>query len=491
MSKIALVGIWNHYNYGSALTNFASYHVFKDRTSSVLMVSQPLSSIQKPDISHIYKEIPYEKAEIAPFYADKVEMRQLNEMADIFCVTSDQLLSGHSYYSFDGFMLLDYIDNNIPKASYAASFGYDRFLGFDFGDPDNKSTLPSSELKYHFKKSLNKFSLFSVREKSGVALAKEYFDVNAEFVLDPVFLCKKEYYHELAQRGTPLGSHGIFAYILNEYDERENIIREISKEKNFSYAIVHDYGDGIETNFEGLPKIEDFIASYIASDFIVTDSFHGVCLSIIFRKQFICINNSNRGAERFESILGITGLKHRMVQGYSDFIEKKDEILSEFIDFDLVEDRLSGLKKESLDFIEKIVNLHPNDAVQIEQLGNDTVMSELVTAEEYIDDLENQRVEAQSYIDDLHKQRGEAQNYIDDLHQQRKEAQDYIDNLHKQREETQIYIDELHQQIIEKDKAYELLNSDYLSIRKSSIRYSVRMIINWFKKIFRGENEQG
>ncbi|MBD5526615.1 MAG: polysaccharide pyruvyl transferase family protein [Lachnospiraceae bacterium] len=49
--------------------------------------------------------------------------------------------------------------------------------------------------------------------------------------------------------------------------------------------------------------IEERLFSLIHSDFVVTDSFHGVCFSIIFHIPFLAILNKNRGASRFYTLL--------------------------------------------------------------------------------------------------------------------------------------------------------------------------------------------
>ena len=53
---------------------------------------------------------------------------------------------------------------------------------------------------------------------------------------------------------------------------------------------------------------------------MITDSFHGTCMAILFQKPFIAIGNPGRGSSRFESLLGDLGLLGR-------YVEKADEIL--------------------------------------------------------------------------------------------------------------------------------------------------------------------
>jgi len=52
--------------------------------------------------------------------------------------------------------------------------------------------------------------------------------------------------------------------------------------------------------------------------FVLTDSYHGVCFSMIFEKEFLCIINYKRGATRFESLFRLSGLASRGVSSVEE-----------------------------------------------------------------------------------------------------------------------------------------------------------------------------
>ena len=75
---------------------------------------------------------------------------------------------------------------------------------------------------------MKNFDYISVREQSGVQVCKKYFDVKAQWVLDPVFLCNKENYRKLAEQAN--GDHAekyIGGYILDIDDKKLNIIQNL------------------------------------------------------------------------------------------------------------------------------------------------------------------------------------------------------------------------------------------------------------------------
>ena len=99
-------------------------------------------------------------------------------------------------------------------------------------------------------------------------------------------------------------------------------------------------------------SLEDWIKFIIDSDYVVTDSFHGVCLCVIFKKQFVAICNEYRGAERFNSILNEVGLSEHLVNTNNFDYEKIYALLHNGIDYNLVDEKLEKLRKNSFYWLE-------------------------------------------------------------------------------------------------------------------------------------------
>ena len=57
-----------------------------------------------------------------------------------------------------------------------------------------------------------------------------------------------------------------------------------------------------------------FLSGLLSSSLVVTDSYHGVCFSLIFNKKYLCVQNKLRGLERFNAIIELFNLnpKHFM-----------------------------------------------------------------------------------------------------------------------------------------------------------------------------------
>ena len=85
------------------------------------------------------------------------------------------------------------------------------------------------------------------------------------------------------------------------------------------------------------------------SSFMITDSFHGVAFSIIYKKQFCAILNHNGRDSRMVSLLSLLNLKDRMFNNVEEMM-KTDSWLAP-IDYAKVEKDLYKLRKQSIDYL--------------------------------------------------------------------------------------------------------------------------------------------
>lgn len=243
---------------------------------------------------------------------------------------------------------LDFIskDKRIKRIAYASSFGVD---DWEYSREETKKCA----------KLAKDFGAISVREQSGVDLCKEYLGVNSELVLDPTLLLEKEDYLALiGDRYKADKSEGVFTYFLDKTEDKKKAAEYIANElgsRVYSCQAKHSLGDLKSNKLEDykMPAIQDWLASFANAEFILTDSFHGTVLSIIFEKPFITIVNKERGASRFESFLSLLGLSHRMIDNLSDFDES---LLVNDIDYNSIKHKIEDLREVSIGFLKTNLN---------------------------------------------------------------------------------------------------------------------------------------
>ena len=198
---------------------------------------------------------------------------------------------------------------DIKRISYAASFGTEEW---EYNDEQTK----------HCRELIKLFDYVSVREKSGVALCKDYLQHNAKVVLDPTFLLKKNDYLKLLNKNINIKGRYLMTYILDENEINSKIINIIVEKLclNIYQANVPgiDSKDDVKKRTVQ-PPLENWLAGFANSEFVVTDSFHACVFSIIFNKPFVVIPNIARGSSRFDTLLETFNQKFRLINSIEKF----------------------------------------------------------------------------------------------------------------------------------------------------------------------------
>ena len=317
-ASIAIVGPWMNRNCGGALTYYALYETLVTLGNAPIMLSQPEGLEWSPDASACrFIKNPYPSYAIAPVQKDYSALRRFSENIETFIVGSDQLFTEVMFDLLDGYADLEWVSSSKKKIAYAASFAGDHFSGRD-------------EQKRRLAYFLGQFDSFSVREKSGVSIAKQVLGLDATWVVDPVFLCPKAKWEAMADRGVERVPQvpGVFGYILDPDKKKELLMKTAAEQLNCGCIAATDPSNEPDTvkqmwQIKTLDSLanEEFLAQIRSCKFVLTDSFHGVCFSIIFGKPFGVILNKERGEARFDSLLQLLGLEWRVVSTWDDFLD--------------------------------------------------------------------------------------------------------------------------------------------------------------------------
>lgn len=334
---IGIVGNWSYPNYGSELTYYALYRTIKEMGYSVLMIEWAEDSIWKPyGVASLFENQPYDWTEIAEPIKNHSEFYALNERCGMFVQGSDQLLSPYLYEVFGQNVMLDWVDFDKKKIAYAMSFGHEK-TEYKL---DDQRTISFG---------LSLFDAVSVREDSAVDLMRQLFGVESEQVMDPVFLQDAEFYRKIATDDSGV-DNSLFAYVLDPTESTVNIIKQFANKNGLELGIVSDAARNVHGIEAGIIKsgisVEEWLAGIINSRFVITDSFHGMCIAIICRKNFVAVSNKNRGEERFRSILKKLALENRMIVNISQL--NKRDYYSEFINYEEVHSIILKEKERSL-----------------------------------------------------------------------------------------------------------------------------------------------
>lgn len=226
---------------------------------------------------------------------------------DAAIVGSDQTwrpLYSPDIYNF----FLDFIpDGKVKKIAYATSFGVDTW---DFSETQTRKCALLAK----------SFSFVGVREASGVHLCLTHLGIDAHHVLDPTLLLRSEDYDRLldTEINADQSGRGLYTYLLDATTSKREFVEKSARTlglrvcSNQAPNSIHHWNGGPLKNYI-MPKVTDWLSGFKNSEFIITDSFHGMVFAIIFRKPFVVISNAERGSARFLSLLNQLGATKHLV----------------------------------------------------------------------------------------------------------------------------------------------------------------------------------
>lgn len=333
--NIGIINYWWTKNYGANLTNFALSNLLAVMDYSAINLDNFLNSVYKTSLMNtLFKNFWVKHINKTKFLNDIYS--KVNQICNVYISGSDQVFRPiYTQEKLEQY-LLDFVRPTSKKIAFSASFGVDKSAFLEENSP---------EVIEHMKTSLKSFDFISVREKSGVEICKDVLGVEAEWIIDPVFILEKSKFDELIKNA----SGKILKQVQN--DTIVSYVLDTNKEYKKAYKYLSEkYGGEVVETANSNISVESWLKSIRDCKLFVTDSFHGMCLAIIFNKPFICLANKSRGATRFESILEMLGIGNKCINSV-DEIYTKDCVFK--IDYAKVNKRIEEERQKGLAFLQK------------------------------------------------------------------------------------------------------------------------------------------
>lgn len=346
---VGIIGWWFASNYGSSLTYFALARILENTGRRPIFIHVPKLD-GTPWDKDIQQTVSFigKRFRIAN-YRDMAHINEVNGFCDSFMLGSDQMwtplatnLVGYTFF-------LDFVALDKKKIAFSTSFGQDKF------EADEKICQTAGDY-------LKRFDAISVREYTGVDICKNKFGVDAEQIIDPVFLLSAKDYDELAESvSVDVPKKYLLSYILDPTPEKERAVEDIAKKEGLEILSVFNMRD-YEKNAEKWsigrklprPTTEEFLCYVKNCSYLVTDSHHGACMGIIYERPYVAITNASRGVTRFETVAKAFGLESRVLYDPRDALTNEE--IHKPIDYVSVLEKIEAEKKRASKWLENAFN---------------------------------------------------------------------------------------------------------------------------------------
>lgn len=272
-------------------------------------IIQPLSCLKNGMFVTWGRKKSFDKFETVYYHLTTLKYKSIDELrknppkADIYIAGSDQIWNIRYENGKDPAYYLDFGDASIKRISYAASFATDNI------EPGYESFV---------KKNLEKFNLISVREKTGLRILEKLGFIDAEQVLDPVFLLSTDTWMKLATKAKEYNltfESYVLVYDFSGNDARlVDFVRKYAEEFRLKIVSINDsskrnYAD-LNINDAGPLEFLNLIKN---AKCVVGNSFHATAFSIIFDKEFYTFSlKGHQNSSRMKDLLDELDIKDRL-----------------------------------------------------------------------------------------------------------------------------------------------------------------------------------
>lgn len=317
MARINLLTIHWGKCYGAVMQTYATCKLLEDAGHEVSVIN-----LIHPSVKESYKRIRrwvdlyrelqfylFKKKFFSPLTTKSYSVRYDKlPQADYYVVGSDQVWNRDITKPFYLDYFLQFVPDTVKRVSLSSSFG-------------KQSWSEENEITDKVAQELNKFSAISVREDSGVEILHETFGILATQLPDPTIGYGK-FEQLLPDRRK---KHQLFTFLFRNTTETRAIVESCATEL---HVPVHK-NNRFNIYIKNGPV--DWLSNIANSEFIITDSFHGLALSLIFNKQFLVLCADEKKFTRLESLLRLVGLEDRYVKSLNDFETRKKELLRSIV----------------------------------------------------------------------------------------------------------------------------------------------------------------
>lgn len=293
-----------------------------------------LRSGRTEELAVSFAEFHKSKMKLTRIYESMEDLRNDPPLVDAYITGSDQVWNLATKNEFIPARFLDFGPEEIKRISYAASI---EVLNY------------SNEDKTMVRRCLSKFNGVSLREQSACEYIESITDRKPYHVVDPVLLLTKDDWRNMSKKPRVDGP-----YILTYQVLRNNRMQEVVdrlKQKT-GYPVVQVCNTQVKwikadkTFYDVSP--EEFIGLYENAAVVVSASFHGTALGLVFGKPTYGLVRNEYGS-RIKEILEMFGLDDYCIGPDSNIPEP-------YIDQSKLDERIERERINSIDFLSRYLS---------------------------------------------------------------------------------------------------------------------------------------
>lgn len=275
-------------------------------------------------------------------FTDFKELEKSEFTYDAYVCGSDMIWS-HDRVDDLSVYFLQFVKKG-KRIAFSPSFGSSTLRGY-------------SELE--LKKYISEMDFLSCREQSGIEIIKKFTDSNVVHTADPTLLLKPSDWNKVS-KDICLGRKYILVYLFEGIPTwAKNVVDDIAQNMNVDIIeipmTIKQYANNIRKKIQPIGP-EEFVGVIKNAEFVITNSYHGLMFSLIFRKPFYVLERDNHSEwGRYEDRL-LSALRHFHCE--DRYLTEKEKTLINLkvtMDYTKIENSIEALVNTSTHYLEEVL----------------------------------------------------------------------------------------------------------------------------------------
>ena len=350
-------------NYGAMLHSWAFQQFllrYDNVSTEIIDYKGPtieVMDLKYPTITYIKQHKPYlVLMSLLRYYSHARRYDKFRKFVSEHCIVSDTAYTQSSIENAELSYDTIVCESDVIWAPGVTQDGYDRvfFLKCKSMEKMRKvayaASLANAEIMPDQEKQLSELvkgiDAISCRETYAASLIERISSAPVQCVVDPVLLLDGDDYNSLITSNRIEEPYALLYMPIQYNFSIVKRVRKFAKTHGLRVIEISQYPfDIIYHKTVRDAGIEEFLTLIKNADVVFSNSFHAVCFSIIFKKEFFAF--SRRTGRKIEDICSRLDLNDRFI---------KDEIIeSSPINYDKVDAILKTMVEQSISFIEKSI----------------------------------------------------------------------------------------------------------------------------------------
>ncbi len=359
----------NFTNYGSALQSWALSQAI-DRMGEKLCLQSKLidycpAVLEDCDVLHPFKRM-WDKDEQSKRMVELTmpAIRENYEKFELF-YTNRFRRTKKKYHDNDFDTIVDDEDISSFVCGSDTIFCIDEFKGFVEGFWANFECMRGNAVAYapsfgdpHFQSQdyvtlderLKNFRAIGLREQQMIPYVKDHTDVPVQRVVDPTLLLNRDDYEQITCPRLVDGDY-LLLYSRRYNKAMEDFAIKLAQEKNLKIVEISLRATNVDRGHVMMygAGVEEFLSLIKYSQCVVTNSFHGIIMSVQFEKLFYAFSREQCDNKVIE-LLQLLGLTDRLL------VTGQESVMGQ-IDYEQVQSRIVDCRNESLGYLKTALTI--------------------------------------------------------------------------------------------------------------------------------------